>query len=81
MASRPDAGGWCVLRARIGIHLADPAQRAVLQDRLAAALIHELHRAQATIERLQIGVAIDPRWHTTGPPNRVTDGPRCYKDV
>ena len=63
------AGDRIVLRVRIALR-AGNARPAVLETALAAAITATVDAHGGTVERLQLSVALDPRWRAEGPADR-----------
>ena len=66
-AERP---AFVVLRCRIGVRLPTGASSTQFESTLAQEIAAAIADLGATVELLQLAVAVDPTWALAGPPNR-----------
>lgn len=69
-----------VLRARIGVRWPDDVDRSTLEQAISTAISDAVETLGGELDLLQLDLAADPSWSTTGPTDRVTGRPIDTED-
>lgn len=64
-----------VLRARIGVRWPDDVDRSTLEQAICAAISGAVETLGGELDLLQLDLAANPTWSTTGPTDRLTGRP------
>jgi hypothetical protein len=64
-----------VLRARIGVRWPDDVDRSTLEQAICAAISDAVETLGGELDLLQLDLAANPTWSTTGPTDRLTGRP------
>lgn len=64
-----------VLRARIGVRWPDDIDRSTLEQAISAAISDAVEALGGELDLLQLDLAANPSWSTTGPTDRITGRP------
>lgn len=69
-----------VLRARIGVRWPDDVDRSALEQAICAAISDAVETLGGELDLLQLDLAANPTWSTTGPTDRITGRPIDTED-
>ena len=64
-----------VLRARIGVRWPDDIDRSQLERAICTAISDAVDQLGGELDLLQLDLAANPSWSTTGPTDRITGRP------
>lgn len=64
-----------MLRARIGVRWPDDVDRSTLEQAICAAISDAVETLGGELDLLQLDLAANPSWSSTGPTDRITGRP------